>query len=115
MIELADITKRVFTTPGLTYRRAKYRHGYKRVRLKQEMTVSPMNYEAALRRGCSHTAVIVFDRCGCMMRKLPDANVVRSKGKCRAAMFLKQRHGKLLRVSYSLRMGLTGTYDARHE
>ena len=83
MVELADIAAMVFIASGLTYQGVKYWRSDRHIRLKREMPVSLVMREAALPENCSHALVIVLDRRGCLVRKFPDADVARRKGKCK--------------------------------
>ena len=83
MMELADLATVAFIVSGMTYQGVKYWRSDKRVRLKREMPVSLVLQDAGIPEGCTRAVVIVLDRRGCLVRKFPDTEIVRRRGKCK--------------------------------
>lgn len=83
MIELADIATLAFIASGVTYQGVKYWRSDKRVRLKRELPVSLILRETVAPESITHVVVVVFDRRGCLVRKFPDAEIIRRKKYCK--------------------------------
>ncbi|WP_230324358.1 hypothetical protein [Bacteroides nordii] len=83
MIELADIATLVFIASGVTYQGVKYWRSDKRVRLKRELPVSLILRQTVVTESITHAVVVVFDRRGCLVRKFPDAEIIRRKKYCK--------------------------------
>ena len=83
MMKLADLATVAFIVSGVTYQGVKYWRSDKRVRLKREMPVSLVLHDTGIPEGCTRTVVIVLDRRGCLVRKFPDTEIVRRRGKCK--------------------------------
>ena len=79
MLELADFAIVALIASGLTYRGVKYWRSNKRVRLKREIPVSLVLRGVKLPGDCTRAIVVVFDRCGYLIHKFPEKEIIRRK------------------------------------
>lgn len=113
MMELADVAALAFIAFGLIFQSVRCYRGNRYIKMKRKFFVNLQLHKTELAGDYSYGIVLVFDRLGHLVRKLPEVDVKRRKDQCKLCCSVEEGLQSFYVLFASHPLSLSSVYHSR--